>query len=1154
MRLFGQVEVIVDGEPYRLATPRKSLQVLAYLLLNRSAPVSRDYLAFLLSPDSEEDSARSKLRATVSDLLKVLPAPAHDFILVETDTLAWNPTAKVWLDVDDFVVAVRDRKRLEEAVDLYRGDFLPELYDEWLYAIRERYRNMYLTCLTDLVSEARRNGEYARAIEAAGKVLAVDPWREDIVRRLMALRYEMGDRAGALREHVTFAERLHAEMGIQPMPETAAIAEQIGQGQAVDDPDAEQADATPPAPRQGEQTPLIGRERELARLVEAWSRAKQGRGSIVFLGGEPGIGKSRLAVELAHRVEDDGGRVLTGATGIPESFPYQPLVEALRAGLPLVAGLALGPTWFATLATLLPELPERVGPLSPLPPIETEQSRVRLFESLARAFAQLSKPRPLLLLLEDVHWASQATFDALAFIAGRAVGARVLIVVTFRDDEAHRRHPLRRLQREAEFTGGAMTVSLPPLDRSAVAQIVGGVEHSAGVADLTSSMHARSGGNPLFLWHLLAAPADLLSGAVPPTIGSLVGSRIATLSEEARTVAEIAALAGERFALPIVREVAGWEETAMSAAVDELLDRRIIRETSGRGIFRYAFSHQLLQQSILDSCDTDRVRERSRRIARVLGELYPERAEEMASDIARHLEKGDLPAAAATQYLVAARRALELGALDDSLRDAGRGLALATSSETKRELFLVRFTANARFADTAAQRADLDALAAIAEADDDDDLRCTVLLRRGGLAIQQGQPEAHAIFAELRKHAQRTGNPRWEADADFGQVQLLELDLPLDEGLRLIRRAHDTYARIGDDVGRANALAVLARQVSSSGEGTEARRLVDEAIAAADRSANYGARVRALRCANGVAVDAGDHARAGEVSRLWVEAAIAAGDRREEAIALIQSAWPLSDGPRFMHAMPIMNRAMAICHEWSSTNVFAKVRANVDVNTAEIWTKLGAFDKATILLENAIAFHSVGSVMHTAGAESTLALVLANNGQAERAASVAAKARRAFDALGRTPWIATTTESLAEAEWRCGRYDSAIRQFEAALALRRSAKVLVSIAKDTSSLAALHVEAGDLDGARRWAAQLSWDEATFAADGPWPQRSAWATAYTYRTCGDEGLAALWLERALAMFKAHVDHLDEDQAQTFSALPWHQAMLAAQAGRWPTHFW
>src|SRR5580704_3736286 len=97
VRLFGRHEIAVDGEPFRLATPRKTLQTLAYLLLNRGGAVSREYLAFLQWPDDEEEAARAKLRTTISDLLKVLPQPASDFVIVESDSLAWNPAARVWL-------------------------------------------------------------------------------------------------------------------------------------------------------------------------------------------------------------------------------------------------------------------------------------------------------------------------------------------------------------------------------------------------------------------------------------------------------------------------------------------------------------------------------------------------------------------------------------------------------------------------------------------------------------------------------------------------------------------------------------------------------------------------------------------------------------------------------------------------------------------------------------------------------------------------------------------------------------------------------------------------------------------------------------------------------------------------------------------------
>ncbi len=151
--------ITVDGQAFRLATPRKSLQLLAYILMHRAAPISRDYLSFLFWPDEEEGAARTRLRSTVSDLLRVLPQPGADLVGTSADALWWNDGVDLWLDVDAFVEASKDEARLEEAVALYRGDLLPELYDEWLYGFRERFRNVYLTILTQLVSqseEARR--------------------------------------------------------------------------------------------------------------------------------------------------------------------------------------------------------------------------------------------------------------------------------------------------------------------------------------------------------------------------------------------------------------------------------------------------------------------------------------------------------------------------------------------------------------------------------------------------------------------------------------------------------------------------------------------------------------------------------------------------------------------------------------------------------------------------------------------------------------------------------------------------------------------------------------------------------------------------------------------------------------------------------------
>ncbi len=459
VRLFGHLEVALGGERFNLATPRKTLQVLAYLLLHRGSGVSREYLAFLLYPDDEESGARAKLRATLSDFAKVLPAPVNRYVTVNTDKVAWNPDADLWLDVETFMSAANDRSRLDEAIELYRGDLLPEVYDEWLDLIRERYRTTYLRCLTERISEARRNANLGLAIETARKLLAVDPWREDVVRRIVAMRYESGDRAGALSEYAAFAKRLRSEMNAETMAETAAVAERISRGQALgrEDGEAERASAAPA----GSLLPFVGRRDEMERLMDAWNRVARGRGACAFIGGETGIGKSRLAMEFAHAVEEGGARVLVGATGSPEAVPYESVVNALRSALPIVASLRPSMA-LSCVATLLPEIHARLA-LADAPRLDASSERIRLFESLFRCIAELAAPRPLLLVLEDLHAAQEASLELLQFLLRRISGIPVMVLVTYRDEETPPLHALHRLRREARVTASAQSLWLSRL-------------------------------------------------------------------------------------------------------------------------------------------------------------------------------------------------------------------------------------------------------------------------------------------------------------------------------------------------------------------------------------------------------------------------------------------------------------------------------------------------------------------------------------------------------------------------------------------------------------------------------------------------------------------------------------------------------------------
>ncbi len=163
--------------------------------------------------------------------------------------------------------------------------------------------------------------------------------------------------------------------------------------------------------------PFVGRPSEMAQLEVLWSRAARGQGTIVLISGNSGIGKSRLAGELAYLAEAQGGRVLLGSTTPHEPVPYQPFVAALRAGLPLLRAEGLSALTLSALATLVPEIGADRSDLPALAPLDASHQRTRLFRSLLEAVAALARTRPLLLLLEDLHWAGASTVDLLEFLA-----------------------------------------------------------------------------------------------------------------------------------------------------------------------------------------------------------------------------------------------------------------------------------------------------------------------------------------------------------------------------------------------------------------------------------------------------------------------------------------------------------------------------------------------------------------------------------------------------------------------------------------------------------------------------------------------------------------------------------------------------------------
>jgi len=342
---------------------------------------------------------------------------------------------------------------------------------------------------------------------------------------------------------------------------------------------------------------LLGRERDIAELVGALGLAAQGTPQIVLVGGDAGIGKTTLVADLERRAGQLGFAVATGhCLDIEAGLSFAPVVEAVQALLGSLDDLGSRPSARRMLSLLDPEAPR-------------SSESFRVLDDLRRTVLEAAAAGPVLVVLEDMHWADRSTQDFAATLSRTARGG-LLLVLTFRSDELDRRHPFRRTLAEISRTLGARRIDLGGLDRDDIAGIV--AARMAGPPDpsLVGSVLARSEGNPLYAEELLAANPE----GVPSHLSDLLLARIDALDEGPRMLLRIASVNGTRLDTDTLAELAGLDQTRMEVDLREALDANVLRQ-SGESL---EFRHGLLREAAYDDLLPD---ERSRthgRLAEIL--------------------------------------------------------------------------------------------------------------------------------------------------------------------------------------------------------------------------------------------------------------------------------------------------------------------------------------------------------------------------------------------------------------------------------------------------------------------------------------------------------------------------------------------------------
>ena len=341
---------------------------------------------------------------------------------------------------------------------------------------------------------------------------------------------------------------------------------------------------------------LVGRADELKWLSAALAEARDGRPAVALVAGEAGVGKTRLVEELIREASEAGARVLVGGCVElgGEGFPFAPVVDALRTlaadltpdRLDEVLGSARD-----DLSRLLPELSTT--------PARSESAgefgRSRMFELLLAVFTRVAADRPLVLVIEDLHWADRSTLDLVVFFARSLRNTPVLLVLSYRSDEVDRRHPLRPVLALLERMRQVLRVQLDRFDRPAVAEQLAGILGHVADGPLVAEVFAWSEGNAFLVEEVLELREK---GHMASSLSNVLLDRVERLSESGRRVVRVAAAGGHRVQHLLVAEVADIPDDELAAGLREAVENHVMTvDDNGRG---YAFRHVLTREAVYD--------------------------------------------------------------------------------------------------------------------------------------------------------------------------------------------------------------------------------------------------------------------------------------------------------------------------------------------------------------------------------------------------------------------------------------------------------------------------------------------------------------------------------------------------------------------------
>jgi DNA-binding SARP family transcriptional activator len=746
-RILGPLEVSDGVRSVELGGAR-ARALLAIFLLQRNEVVPLERLREHLYGANQPATGAKSIQAHISRLRRALGADAlrtrgGGYVLevdpddVDADRFArLLATGRAAATAGDAAGAERS---FSDALALWRGSPLPDLaYHDVAQPEITRLEDLRLACIEELFDARLSLGRHGEAVVELERLVAEHPLRERLVGQLMLALYRAGRQADALATYQAARRALVDELGIEPGRRLRELQQAILRQDAA-------LDVVEPVPADDLSGGFVGREEELAALVADFDEVAAGRGRVVLVTGEPGIGKSRLAEELLAHARGRRAEVLVGrcweAGGAPAYWPW---VQALRSAVRDLDASELRARLGHTASDLVPVLPELRELLPELPEpfaLDSDGARFRLFEGVSGFLRALGQQRPIVLVLDDLHAADAPSLLTLRFVARDIRVGRVLIVGLFRDVDPTLRDPLASTVAELVREPHVRQLALEGLTRDSVASFIELVAERRPAPEVVAAIHAETDGNPLFVGEVVRLlDAELrVEGAesrlrIPPGLRAVIGQRLGRLSRRCQDLLVPAAVLGREFGLDALARLSGTSPGEVVRILDEAMTERVVGEVPGAS-GRLRFSHALIRDTLYDQLTLLQRLEWHLRAGEALERAYASDPEPHLAELALHFHAAGPIGGAEKAVEYAARAADRAGsqlAYEEAVRLYGLALSLADEGAVRGELLLALGEAQARSGDAPAARATFREAAELAERQASADQLARAALGYGG--------------------------------------------------------------------------------------------------------------------------------------------------------------------------------------------------------------------------------------------------------------------------------------------------------------------------------------------------------------------------------------------------------------------------------------